>query len=169
MILNVERTGTTLVSATRAPPHVPGRSSPLMAAAWQSPPTRRKSRFCRYISYTTIASLSLGVELCESCYIHMCMLAGGAPPAPAPSPSLGSGCAWTSGDGVGEGADAHEQSVGDAPTAQACVQLVQQTQPGAIHGNDVRSVLILFIHKHSNSGSQIPEPLLMSCSLQNAL
>eukprot|EP01044_Picomonas_judraskeda_P004470 COSAG03_NODE_393_length_8278_cov_15.029343_3_plen_161_part_00 len=78
MILNVERTGTTLVSATRAPPHVPGRSSPLMAAAWQSPPTRRKSRFCRYISYTTIASLSLGVELCESCYIHMCMLAGGA-------------------------------------------------------------------------------------------
>jgi hypothetical protein len=67
----------------------------------------------------------------DSAEWQSCMLAGGAPPAPAPSPSLGSGCAWTSGDGVGEGADAHEQSVGDAPTAQACVQLVQQTQPGA--------------------------------------
>lgn len=59
-----------------------------------------------------------------------CMLSGGAPPPP-PSPSLGSGCAWTSGDGVGEGADAHEQNIGDAPTPEACAQLVQQTYPDA--------------------------------------
>lgn len=59
-----------------------------------------------------------------------CMLTD-TTPSPPPPPSLGAGCAWTSGDGVGEGADAHEQNVGEAPTPQACVELVQQTQPDA--------------------------------------
>ena len=59
----------------------------------------------------------------------MCLLevfsdAEGSSPPP---PDLGTGCAWTTGDGVG----GTEESLGAAPTPQACVQLVQQTRPEA--------------------------------------
>ena len=51
-----------------------------------------------------------------------------APPPPPPPPAdLGSGCAWTTGDGSG----GTEEALGDAPTAEACVQLVQQTRAEA--------------------------------------
>ena len=58
-----------------------------------------------------------------------CLFGGGgsAPPPPPAAADLGSGCAWTTGDGSG----GTEESLGDAPTAEACVQLVQQTRAEA--------------------------------------
>jgi hypothetical protein len=50
-------------------------------------------------------------------------------------PDLGEGCDWVAGDGSG----GSEESVGDAPTALACTQLVQSTRPeanGATYSTD---------------------------------
>lgn len=56
-----------------------------------------------------------------------CMFSGDVVAPPPPPLDLGSGCGWSAGDGVG----GTEESVGEAPTPQACVELVQQTRPEA--------------------------------------
>ena len=56
-----------------------------------------------------------------------CMFSGGSVEGPPPPPDLGTGCEWTTGDGAG----GTEEGLGEAPTPQACAELVQQTRPEA--------------------------------------